>query len=425
MSLLKFTNMISSLTPNSTKGFGFENSRATEHLHFNRGDELPFILGKTLGKGGYGRVREAHSLSTGRAYALKTFRRSKAKRDVESFLTESQVLRRIKHHHCVELVMSYTDPKNHGLLMSPVADCNLATFFDLFTGDAVHKQRLQRFFGCLAHGLSYLHRIKIRHRDIKPANILVKGSEVYLADFGVSLDWENLSRSTTTADAAKTWMYCAPEVADFRARNSASDIWSLGCVFLETLAVLQGLAVQQLQDEMKAQSGRPRYYENAEFAIARIEKLGDNGNEQYQEVVKWVRAMLATDPKSRVSAELLFLTIVKSQDETGSKVEVINFCGDCCSYSTESSSDSESEANSDTDELGVGLNSASRTNSTIFFASNSPWIPPGHVSTRAEGLLLREDDATMSTNFVQAMDQGSGELHESQVTFIKKIHMML
>ncbi|OAL43354.1 hypothetical protein IQ07DRAFT_552578 [Pyrenochaeta sp. DS3sAY3a] len=404
-----------------TKGFGFENSRVTEHLHFKKGDELPFILGKTLGKGGYGRVREAHSLSTGRAYALKTFRRSKAKRDVESFLTESQVLRRIKHHHCVELVMSYTDPKNHGLLMSPVADCNLATFFDLFTGDAVHKQRLQRFFGCLAHGLSYLHRIKIRHRDIKPANILVKGSEVYLADFGVSLDWENLSRSTTTADAAKTWMYCAPEVADYRARNSGSDIWSLGCVFLEMLAVLQGLTVQQLQDEMKVRSGRPRYYENADFAIARIEKLGENGNEQYQEVVKWVRAMLATDPKSRVSAEFLFLTIIKYQEAIGSNAKMINFCGDCCSDGMESSSESESEAYSDTDELDVGLDSASKANSTIIFASSSLSMSLENESKHAEdGLQLREDDATMSTNFVQTKDKRYPAKYESQNTVIKK-----
>ncbi|KAF2035712.1 kinase-like protein, partial [Setomelanomma holmii] len=161
-------------------------------------------------------------------------------------MTELQILQRISHHHCIELVASYTDPRFFGLLMSPVADCNLSIFYKDVLGSEENKTILRRFFGCLAHALSFLHQSKIRHRDIKPENILVKGSEVYLADFGISLDWENLTRSTTTADSAKTWTYCAPEVANQQKRNSSSDIWSLGCVFLEMLTTLKDLPVQDL-----------------------------------------------------------------------------------------------------------------------------------------------------------------------------------
>jgi serine/threonine protein kinase len=70
--------------------------------------------------------------------------------------------------------------------MTPVADHDLSVFYQFV---ATEKTPLLRsFFGCLAGALDFLHKDKIRHRDIKPQNILVKGSHVYLTDFGISLD---------------------------------------------------------------------------------------------------------------------------------------------------------------------------------------------------------------------------------------------
>ena len=131
--------------------------------------------------------------------------------------------------------------------MSPVAECNLASFYSHVVNDIDSHSILRGFFGCLANGLSHLHAEQIRHRDIKPENILVRGSEVYLSDFGISLDWEQLSRSTTTDDSAKSWIYCAPEVAEYQKRNSSSDMWSLGCVFLEMSTVLAGQTVDKMR----------------------------------------------------------------------------------------------------------------------------------------------------------------------------------
>src|SRR5438045_1116618 len=117
--------------------------------------------------------------------------------------------------------------------MSPVADCNLATYYSL-AAESVDKLSLLRLFiGCLVNALQYLHNSKIRHRDIKPENILVKGDRVLLSDFGISLDWEDLSRSTTTADSGKTWIYAAPEDAQYQNRNSSTDIWSLAWLSFE------------------------------------------------------------------------------------------------------------------------------------------------------------------------------------------------
>lgn len=275
---------------------------------------------------------EAYSSLSGRTYALKKFRRTKTSaREVQSFMTELQILKRINHHHCVELVASYTDPRTFGLLISPVADSNLAGFYSVVANDEPKKSILRKFFGCLAHALSFLHASKVRHRDIKPENILVKGSEVYLTDFGISWDWENLTRSTTTEDSAKSWIYCAPEVAENgnHRRNSSSDIWSLGCVYLEMLTVLKGFTVTDLREEMRAHTGRQRFYENVDVALEWAQQLSEHGIVAEKEVVRWVRAMVVVEPDIRVTAHALSKMTEVSAEIRGAG-ESKMFCGECC-----------------------------------------------------------------------------------------------
>lgn len=59
-------------------------------------------------------------------------------------------------------------------------------------------------------------------------------SQVFITDFGLARDWTGKGRSTTTGVVnAHTHAYAAPEVLEQRPRNTSSDVWSLGCVFLD------------------------------------------------------------------------------------------------------------------------------------------------------------------------------------------------
>ncbi|PMD22734.1 kinase-like protein, partial [Hyaloscypha hepaticicola] len=212
------------------------------HLYFEKGKSAPYVVKGRLGSGSYGVVEKVVSLLSHEEFARKLVPRTKYGRKnetgIKTFLAELQVLKRISHSHCVKLIGSYTDHKYVALIMSPVADYNLASYMEESINSVDKQSLLRTFFGCLCNGLQYLHQSKIRHRDVKPENILVKGNNVLLTDFGISLDWEHMSRSTTSTDFGHSPVYCAPEVANFEPRNSSSDIWSLGCVFLEMTTTL-------------------------------------------------------------------------------------------------------------------------------------------------------------------------------------------
>jgi serine/threonine protein kinase len=131
--------------------------------------------------------------------------------------------------------------------MLPLADCNLFELYVKASADPTLLPTIRSYFGCLTSGLAYLHAEKVRHRDIKPQNILVSDKRVYLTDFGVSLDWSELEGGTTTATSQTTPSYSAPEVANYEPRNEMSDVWSLGCVFLEMATLLKDSSIAEMQ----------------------------------------------------------------------------------------------------------------------------------------------------------------------------------
>jgi serine/threonine protein kinase len=97
---------------------------------------------------------------------------------------------------------------------------------------------LRQAFGCLLQGLQYMHQRRIRHKDIKPSNILIHHGQVIYTDFGLSFDSSMFENSTTNEITAMTRRYASPELINGLPRNSSSDVFSLGCVFVEMLAAM-------------------------------------------------------------------------------------------------------------------------------------------------------------------------------------------
>lgn len=168
-----------------------------------------------------------------------------------AFAREIDVMRQVKHQHCVEFMGSYTDPNHVNILSGPVADMDLATFLD---GPINLEERviIYRGIGCICNAINYLHQEKIRHEDLKPQNILIHGQNILLTDFGFSLDFSEDSVSTTTGrPAAWTMRYAAPEVLNSEPRNRATDIFSLGCVLVEMISGYYGFSLSEVKAHWK------------------------------------------------------------------------------------------------------------------------------------------------------------------------------
>jgi serine/threonine protein kinase len=317
----------------NTKALNLERKH-TRHGHFTDATEVPLKKIGELGKGGYGFVDRVVSTFSHREYARKLIPRGrtfkKDKQVLQAFERELSSLKSIsqQHMHIVDLVGSYTDPKYVGIIMLPVADCNLHEFL-LRPLDDGEKSLLRTFFGCLTSALCFLHDSRIRHKDIKPQNVLIKSGHVFLTDFGVSLDWSELSHSTTTGPTSSTPRYGAPEVAEHSPRNSSADIWSLGCVFLEIWTVLKKEIVQTLHNHM-ASSGTLSscYYSNLVSIGSWIEIVkGLPGPPTDNVPSAWITQMLKRDREARWTAHTLAEHIHEySSDPT----TPFAFAGLCC-----------------------------------------------------------------------------------------------
>lgn len=241
-----------------------------------------------LGKGGFSIIFAVRSKKSNESLALKISKRPRGsnldhagEQDYqrfnypdtvqEFFQVESSILRRLhsiqspnerlKHiskQHVIRIKASFTDPHVFGLLLSPVAICDLEkvlldcspsspSFTCTEGGRAFDKREtLQTFFGCLAAAVLFLHQSKVRHRDLKPKNVLITYDDqregdikVCICDFSAALDFsETHNPETNWAPAVATEAYISPEKHRKEVRNLSEDMHHLGRILLEISIVL-------------------------------------------------------------------------------------------------------------------------------------------------------------------------------------------
>jgi serine/threonine protein kinase len=147
-----------------------------------------------------------------------------------------------------------------GIAMYPPAQCNLHSFMDEVFQSPKEAEwilpHLHTYFGCLAQAVAYLHRqtVQLRHKDIKPENIVIDDFGLpVLTDFGLSKHFEMGQYSE--GPTPKTLKYADPEAMHEERRDEHSDIFSLGCVFLEMATVLLGKPPKFAEEQLAGGGG--------------------------------------------------------------------------------------------------------------------------------------------------------------------------
>ena len=242
-------------------------------------------------------------------FVVKTIRNAQRKLAREEASNEVNAMRDLRHPHITALLGTFTFRERLSILIFPAACCDLSQFMkqmcrdfrkmhsqsphlDILDGNATrsdssiatnsstsishkwHSQDpsdsekrnktwpmnapfqhkiliLRRCFICLSEALSYLHESDVRHKDIKPENILIDESEsLILTDFGISRRFQKNTPHSTNDQWKFTRKYASPEMMKGRTvlRDDPSDVFSLGCVFLEVATLLLGEDLKEFSE---------------------------------------------------------------------------------------------------------------------------------------------------------------------------------
>jgi serine/threonine protein kinase len=298
------------LKPSTSAAYSGHTLVEGEHEDLKRGSTLPFRYIGKLGVGASAVVDVVEDLTNGQTFAHKVFRpySGHSKFFKKIFKNEVDIIKRLHSHpHIVQIYWSYTCGRELGMLLTPVAsDKDLGSYLlDIQdTGEGpTQKQRdiLLRAFGCLAGGLAYIHSHTIRHKDIKPQNILVHNGQMIYTDFGIALDANGQDTTTTGLSESCTKRYCAPEVANNQPRNRKSDVFSLGCVFIEMLSLLVPESRSNSLDPVPYWKRLNKLY----FYSTYFSPYFPNLPAPFMELFKTCRSMMCPDIAGRIDASKL------------------------------------------------------------------------------------------------------------------------
>jgi serine/threonine protein kinase len=195
-----------------------------------------------LGEGAYSNVYKVLRLADREIYALKKVKMgSLSDKEKQNALNEVRLTASIHNENiiaykeaffddntrCLCIVIEYADS---GDLFQQITKCQKGR-----THMAEHD--VWRYVFGMCHGLKALHDMKILHRDLKCANIFLHsvGGEIQakLGDFNVS----KVAKRGLCMTQTGTPYYASPEVWRDMPYDSKSDMWSLGCVVYEMVAL--------------------------------------------------------------------------------------------------------------------------------------------------------------------------------------------
>jgi serine/threonine protein kinase len=230
---------------------------------------------RLLGRGAVGEVHEVKAPGSHETMARKRIYlpriQKQAVRDRARIKKEVEILRNLDHAHIVKILGCFEEATGRSTfafcaLMYPAADEDLAHFLYENCQDISEEQKawIRGWYACLASALAYMHSRGIHHEDIKPKNIVHHGSRIYFTDFSSSRRLEAGQDTSTDSPAMATWLFAAPEAMSENGmvlrHGSKTDVFSLGLVFMEMLAVSIGVDMEEMKDYLFGESRQNMRY---------------------------------------------------------------------------------------------------------------------------------------------------------------------
>eukprot|EP00429_Kryptoperidinium_foliaceum_P018193 CAMPEP_0176044202 /NCGR_PEP_ID=MMETSP0120_2-20121206/21938_1 /TAXON_ID=160619 /ORGANISM="Kryptoperidinium foliaceum, Strain CCMP 1326" /LENGTH=626 /DNA_ID=CAMNT_0017377609 /DNA_START=65 /DNA_END=1945 /DNA_ORIENTATION=- len=195
-----------------------------------------------LGEGAYSSVYKVLRLADREVYALKKVKLpSLSDKEKQNALNEIRLLASIQHENVIAYKEAFFDDKTRCLcIVQECADAgDLLQQINKCKQDRSYMRETDvwRYLVGMCYGLQALHNLRILHRDLKCANVFLsntpQGSIAKLGDFNVS----KVAKRGLCMTQTGTPYYASPEVWRDMPYDAKSDLWSLGCVVYETVAL--------------------------------------------------------------------------------------------------------------------------------------------------------------------------------------------
>ncbi len=178
---------------------------------------------RLLGQGAFAEVYLGRHVLLETQAAIKVLHTKLTNDELDGFLTEARILRRLEHPHIVRVLDFAVEDGSPFLVMEYAPNGTVGQRHP--KGTPVPLDTIISYVKQVASALQYAHDTKLIHRDVKPDNMLVgKHHEVLLSDFGF----------VTISHLAGTMAYMALEQIQARPLR-ASDQYALGIVLYEWL----------------------------------------------------------------------------------------------------------------------------------------------------------------------------------------------
>ena len=194
---------------------------------------------RCLGEGAQARVYLVEHAESGERSCVKRVTTSSPKA-AEQALQEVAILSRLSHPSITRIFGAWqtASPPTLHILMEYADGGTLA--------DAIRARRdsptgfdeaiVMEHVGQIASALAYLHGLSILHRDLKTANVFLTARNlVKVGDFGIAKVLE--ANGSLARTAVGTPYYLAPELVSGEPYAFKADMWALGVLLYELLAL--------------------------------------------------------------------------------------------------------------------------------------------------------------------------------------------
>jgi serine/threonine-protein kinase len=198
-----------------------------------------YRIQQQIGRGGMGVVYRAEQTTLGRLVALKVISPDLAQEPAfrERFRRESRLAAAIDHPNIIPVYEAEMAGDLLFIAMRYVDGTDLRAIIQ--REGPLNVRRAAQIVAQVADALAAAHERQLVHRDVKPANVLIVGSppgeHAYLTDFGLTKHMASDSALTETGQWVGTLDFIAPEQIMGGDIDGRADVYSLGCVFFETL----------------------------------------------------------------------------------------------------------------------------------------------------------------------------------------------